>query len=51
MENAKWRTFSDADYQTLFADVQGGKYTISSDHEAAIADLGLKLVKVTEVTD
>jgi len=51
MENAKWRTFSDADYEALFAAVQGGEYTINSDHEAAISDLGLKLVTVTEVTD
>jgi len=51
MENSKWRTFSEADYETVFNAVKNGEYTISSDIEAAISDLGLKYVKVTEVTD
>lgn len=51
MENAKWRTFTQADFDALFTSVTGGEYTINSDHEIAIKDLGLKFVKVTEVTD
>lgn len=51
MENAKWRTFTQADYDALFTAVTGGEYTINSEHEIAIKDLGLKFVKVTEVTD
>ena len=51
MENAKWRTFTQADYDALFTAVTGGEYTISSEHEIAIKDLGLKFLKVTEVAD
>lgn len=51
MENAKWRTFTQADYDALFTAVTGGEYTINSEHEIAIKDLGLKFLKVTEVTD
>lgn len=51
MDNAKWRTFSKADFDTLFAAVKGGTYKINNSHEAKIADLGLKKVVVTEIAD
>jgi basic membrane protein A len=51
MDNAKWRTFTAADYDTLFAAVNDGTYTINNASDIAIADLGLKKVKVTEITD
>ncbi len=51
MDNARWRTFSAADYATLYKAVQDGKYTINSASDIEIKDLGLKLVKVTEVAD
>lgn len=51
MDTARWRTFSAADYDTLYKAVQAGKYTINSASDIEIKDLGLKLVKVTEVAD
>jgi basic membrane protein A len=51
MSSAKWRNFKKADYDVLFKAVQEGKYTISSDSEAAIDTLGLKAVTVTLVED
>lgn len=50
-DTSKWRTFTVADYDTLFAAVKGGTYTINNATDIAIADLGLKKVKVTEITD
>jgi len=54
MANAKWRTFSEADYEAVLAGVQDGTYTInnSSDTEADITELlGLTCVTVTQITD
>ena len=51
MANAKWRVFTAADYDTLFAAVNDGTYTINNASDITIADLGLKKVKVTEITD
>ncbi len=51
MDTAKWRTFTAADYDTLLTAVKDGTYTINNASEITIADLGLKYVKVTEVTD
>ncbi len=51
MDNAKWRTFTKADYETVLTAVKNGDYTINSDIAVAFKDLGLKFVKVTEVTD
>ena len=50
-DTSKWRTFTVADYDTLFAAVKGGTYTINNATDIMIADLGLKKVKVTEITD
>jgi basic membrane protein A len=52
MANAKWRTFTSADYDTVLAAVKDGTYTINNESDPTkMADLGLKKVKVTEVTD
>lgn len=51
MDNAKWRTFSADDYKTLFEAVNAGTYTINNASDIKIADLGLKKVVVTEITD
>jgi hypothetical protein len=51
MDNAKWRNFTKADYETLNTAVKDGTYTINGDNEAKIDDLGLKAVTVTLVED
>jgi basic membrane protein A len=51
MDNAKWRTFAKADYDKLFAAVKDGTFKVNNASDIKIADLGLKYVKVTEVTD
>jgi basic membrane protein A len=51
MDNAKWRKFAKADYDTLYKAVQGGTYKINNKSDIGPKDLGLKLVKVVEVTD
>jgi len=52
MEHAQWRTFSQADYDTVLAGVKDGTYTISNESDPTkMADLGLVEVKVTEITD
>lgn len=50
-DTSKWRTYTTDDYQTLFEAVKAGTYTINNSHEIKIADLGLKKVVVTEITD
>lgn len=52
MPNAKWRTFKQADYDTVLAAVKDGTYKINNVSDPAkMAELGLVKVKVTEVTD
>jgi basic membrane protein A len=52
MANAKWRTFTQADYDTVLAAVKDGTYAINNESDPTkMADLGLKKVKVTEITD
>jgi basic membrane protein A len=54
MANAKWRTFTEADYETVLAGVKDGTYKINntSDTKTPIAQLlSLKYVALTEVTD
>lgn len=51
MDNAKWRKYTKADYDTLYKAIQGGTYTINNKTDIGVKDLGLKYVKVTEVTD
>lgn len=51
MEHAKWRNFSKEDYAALYKAVQDGKYTINNKADIEVKDLGLKYVKVTEITD
>lgn len=51
MENAKWRKFKAADFDTLFKAIQDGKYTINDKSDIGVDELGLKYVVVTEVTD
>ena len=51
MANAQWRTFTEADYETVLAAVKAGTYTINNASDIMIADLGLKKVMVTEITD
>lgn len=51
MDNAKWRTFSKADYDKLFKAVQSGTYKINNKSDIGVKDLGLKFVKITEVAD
>ena len=50
-DTSKWRTYTVDDYKTLFEAVKSGKYTINNATDIAIADLGLKKVVVTEITD
>jgi len=51
MENARWRSFSKADYEALYNGIKEGKYQINNASDISIADLGLKYVTVTEVAD
>lgn len=51
MDNAQWRTFTADDYATVLEGVKSGTYTINNATDILIADLGLKKVKVTEITD
>lgn len=51
MDNAKWKTFTKADYETLNKAVQDGSYTINNASDITIDDLGLKYVAVTLVED
>ena len=51
METAKWRTFSQADYDALFEAVKNGEYEISDDISADVGDLVFDCVKVIPVTD
>lgn len=51
MKNAKWRKFSQADYDALFKGVLDQKYTINKKHDIEIKELALKYVVVTEVKD
>ena len=51
-DTSKWRTYTAEDYATLFEAVKSGTYTISNESDPTkMADLGLKKVKVTEITD
>ena len=51
-DTSKWRTYTVDDYKTLFEAVKSGTYTISNESDPTkMADLGLKKVKVTEITD
>jgi hypothetical protein len=50
-DNAKWRSYTAADYTTLFEAVKGGAYTINDASDIEIAELDLKKVAVTEITD
>jgi len=51
MDNARWRSFSKADYDALYKCIKDGTYKISNASDISIADLGLKYVTVTEVAD
>jgi len=51
MDNAKWRTFTKADYEALYNDILNSKYTVNSDSTITIEDLGLTYVKTTLVED
>ncbi len=51
-DTSKWRTYTVDDYKALFEAVKSGTYTISNESDPTkMADLGLKKVKVTEITD
>ena len=51
MDNAKWRTFSAEDYNTLLKAVQDKAFTINNKSDIGVTDLGLTYVNITEVTD
>lgn len=51
MDNAKWRTFKKADYETLYKAIQAGNYKINNASDIGVNDLGLTYVVVTEVKD
>lgn len=51
MDNAKWRSFSKADYDVLYSRIKDGTYKINNEAEISIDDLGLVNVVVTEVAD
>lgn len=47
MENARWRSFSAADYATLYEDVKNGVYAIDSNYAQTLEQLAPQLVSVT----
>ncbi|HPF56987.1 MAG TPA: BMP family ABC transporter substrate-binding protein, partial [Clostridiales bacterium] len=51
MDHNKFLTFKAADYTACFNKVVDGTYVVNSASDIAIADLGLKYVVVTEITD
>lgn len=51
MDNARWRTFSKADYDALYKAMKDGTYQVNNASDISINDLGLKYVTVTEVAD
>ncbi len=49
MENAKWRSFSQADYDELFDKVVNNTYEIDNNSEIAVTEVATEIVTVNEV--
>lgn len=49
MDTSKFETFTQADYDTIYAAIVAGDITIDNDTDKEISDLGLTKVTVTEV--
>ena len=51
MSNARWRTFTETEYEGLFKAVKNGTYIINNASDITIADLGLEKISVIEIAD
>ncbi len=51
MENARWRNFSDNDYNILLNAVRNKAYSINNKTDIGVDDLNLKYINITEIKD